>query len=144
MIVFYTKFYYWYRTVTVRVIRLTIFCVLLFSLLYFFSVGITPKIPQFLLNMFVIIEVFFHYKVCKAVPEIPVDKNKGKNLLQSFTREALYGFISESKTSEIMKKIIDHPQIKLVLHKTNITHKDFVLKDVSKEILIQSSFDTAK
>lgn len=111
------------------------------------SQGDEPKIPQFLFNVFVMFEVFFHYKVSKITPSLSIAKNKSKNkqdIFQSFTMPALYGFVTEQKSSTIVKKLLDYPQIQHILEKANISHKELPLIDVDKELFAKSAFDVAQ
>jgi len=144
MMVLYAKLYYFYRTALVRSIRAGIFLILLFLILYYASQKMPPVLPQVLFNLFVILEVFFHYKVSKVSPSVLVSKNKGKDIFQSFTMPALYGFVTEQKTSRIIKQLLEYPQIQHVLEKANITHKELPLMDVDKDLFAKSSFDVSK
>lgn len=144
MMILYAKLYYWYRTALVRSIRLVIFVLLLLVILFQMSQGSAPKIAQFLFNIFVIVEVFFHYKISKVSPSVTITKNNGKDIFQSFTMPALYGFVTEQKTSSVIKKLIEFPQIKHILEKAAISHKELPLVDVDKEVFAKSAFDVSK
>jgi ATP-dependent Clp protease ATP-binding subunit ClpC len=128
----------------VRTARYLLLSLLLVVIGYQLSQHGPTNIPIFLLNMLVIMEVYFHYKVSKVVPSLPVEKNNGKDIFQSFTRQALYGFVTENKTSKIMKNLLRHPQIDLILEKADILHKDLVMQDLDKNLLAQSAFDVAR
>lgn len=136
--------YHNYRTAQVRSIRLVTGVVLISLILYMVAEDISPKIPVFLFNLFVMFEVFFHYKISRALPTMPLDKNKEETMYESFTMEALYGFIAEPNTSRIIKRLVTYPQIKLVLQKANITSKDLVVSDIDKKLLATSAFQTAQ
>ncbi len=138
------RLYRFYRTALVRSIRLVIFAMLFSLILYQIAYDIPPKVSVFLFNLFVMFEVFFHYKVSRAVPTIEVSKNKEENMYESFTLAALYGFITEPNTSTLIKRLITYPQVKLVLQKANITSKELVVNDVDKKLLAQSAFQTAQ
>lgn len=90
------------------------------------------------------LEVFFHYKVQRARPSMTITKNLGKDIAESFSMEAYYPFVSERTGSEVMKKILNRPQMHHVLEKANISQKEMTYPDVKKDILMQSSFDIAK
>ena len=142
--VLYAKFYHLYRTALFRSIRLVLF-VLLFSLiLYLITIDATPKFAVFFFNVFVMLEVFFHYKISRVMPSVTVDKNKKETMYDSFTLPALYGFVTETNTAGVIKHLMDYPQIKLIMQKANITVKDVVFTDVAKDILAESAFATAQ
>lgn len=138
------RLYHFYRTALMRSIRLVVF-VLLFSFIVFQVLNHqSPKLAVLLFNLFVMFEVFFHYKISKITPLIPLTKNKKETMFESFTMPALYGFISQSTTSNIVKQLLRYPQIQLVMQKANISNDELMLQDVSKDILLQSTFETAQ
>lgn len=141
---FIVHLYHVYRTALVRSIRLLTFVLLLTLILYQVANDISPKIAVFLFNIFVMFEVFFHYKISRALPRIPVEKNKEETMYESFTMQALYGFVNEPNTSRIIKRLMTYPQVKLVMQKANITSKDLVVSDIDKKLLAESAFQTAQ
>jgi len=139
----YAKIYHFYRSALMRSIRLIIFSILLFVVVNQFVHGISPKVALLSFNLFVMIEVFFHFKISKPVPSITVTKNDRKDIFQSFTMQALSPFVTQGKTSGVIKKLIDLPQVKLFLQKADMSHKDVVFVDIDKELLAKSALDTA-
>src|SRR5258708_4477188 len=109
-----------------RSVRALAFMLLLGLILYQISNNIPPKFAVFLFNIVVMLEVFFHYKISRAVPSIEVTKNKKEKMYDSFTMQALYGFVTQSTTEGVIKKLVDYPQVKLAMEKANITHKELV------------------
>ena len=142
--VLYARLYHFYRTALMRSIRLVTFVVMVSLILYLIANRLEPKFAVFFFNLFVMFEVFFHYKVSHIVPSVPATKNKKETKFDSFTMPAVYGFVTETKTSRIMKRLIKYPQIQLVLQKANITEKELPMKDIDKELLAQSAFETAQ
>jgi len=142
--IFYATLYHWYRTAIARTLRLFVFFLLLSLLLYQFFHGSSPKLAVFFFNLFVICEVYFHYKVSKVTPTLPVEKNSGKDIYQSFTMQALYGFVTQTKTSEIIKRLLALPSVELILEKADMSRQDIALADIDKDLLAQSSFEVAK
>ncbi len=140
----YVRFYHFYRTALLRSIRLLVFVLLLAVILFQFANNESPKFAVFLFNIVVMIEVFFHYKVSRVVPTVEVSKNKKETMYDSFTMQALYGFATQPTTQRVIKHLVTYPQVKLVMEKANITHKELVFTDVSKDILAQSAFETAQ
>ena len=141
---FYVQLYHWYRTAKMRSIRLATGFVLFTLVLYLVVSDVYPNIAVFLFNIFVMFEVFFHYKVSKMTPHVLVEKNKEETMYESFTMQALYGFVTERSSVDIMKKLIKYPQIKLVMQKANIGHDELKLQDVSIDLLAKSAFQTAQ
>ncbi|HSX09478.1 MAG TPA: ATP-dependent Clp protease ATP-binding subunit [Candidatus Saccharimonadales bacterium] len=140
----FVKFYHFYRTALVRSIRLIVFMLLLALILFQISHDSTPKFAVFLFNIVVMIEVFFHYKISRVIPTKEVAKNKKETMYDSFTMQALYGFVTEPDTAGVIKRLIKYPQVKLIMEKANITNKELVFSDISKDILADSAFETAQ
>jgi len=127
-----------------RAVRLLLFTLLLWILLQQISVGNQPNFTQLLFNLFIMIELFFHFKVSRIMPTRTLEKNTTKQYEESCTLEALYGFIAEIKTSSIIKSLLTYPQINALLQKATIAKKDITMIDIQKELLLQSAFDVAK
>jgi len=127
-----------------RSIRLIVFTLLFVVILMQISNDASPKIPVFFFNLAVMIEVFFHYKISRVIPSVPVSKNKKDMMYDSFTLQALSGFVTEKTTEGVINQLLKYPQVKLIMEKANITHKEIVLTDVSKDVLAESAFDTAQ
>lgn len=140
----YVKYYHFYRTAIMRSFRLVVFTLFLSLVLYQIFHNESPKVAVFFFNIIVMLEVFFHYKISRAKPSIIVSKNKKETMYESFTMLALYGFVIEPTTEGVIRQLITYPQIKLIMEKANITKKELVFSDVSKDILAQSAFETAQ
>ena len=140
----YAKLNQWYKTALIRSIRLLVCVLLLFLISLLYSKELSLKIPLFLFNVFLMVELFFHYKIGHAAPDIVLEKNDKKDIYRSFTLQAVSGFITEPKTSEIIRKLSKLPQIKVILQKANITSKELVFTDLPVDVLAESAFDTAK
>jgi len=138
------RLYHFYRTALVRSLRLVVFVVLFALIVYQVAYNLSPKFAVLLFNLFVMFEVFFHYKISKMTPQIPLSKNKKETMFESFTMQALYCFIAEPKTSGVIKQLMKYPQIQLVMQKANITKDELVLRDVDKKLLQESTFETAQ
>lgn len=140
----YARVYHFYRTALVRTIRLFLFSLLLFLIVYQVSNGYLASGAQFLFNVFLMIEIFFHYKISRVTPSVPVIKNKGDDMFQSFTLPALYGFVSFPKSTTIIKKLLGTPQIQMLFQKANIAKADLVFPEVTKEELAKKAFGITK
>jgi ATP-dependent Clp protease ATP-binding subunit ClpC len=139
----YVTIYHWYRTALVRSIRLLIFSLLLFLIMFQLPQGFLSPIVQFSFNLFLMLEMFFHYKISRYTPKITIAKNNGRDLYQSFTMQALYGFINQPKTTMMIKSLLTYPQIKSFLYKTNISQKELQIIETDKSELAKRAFETA-
>lgn len=141
---FYAKLNYYFWKFYTRLIRLTFFLLLVSWILYQFSNNQPPRMPLFFLNLFLINEIFFRYKISTVTPHITVQKNNGKNVFDSFTLPALKIFISEIKTPSIVAGLIKNPQIRCFMQKTNMTEKDIKIHPIEPKILASSALEVAK
>jgi ATP-dependent Clp protease ATP-binding subunit ClpC len=140
----YAKIYKFYRSALLRSIRLIIFTILLFVLVNQVSLGVASNTFLFFLNLFVMAEVYFHFKICKIMPKAKVVEGKiGKDLFNSFTLQAIYPFVSETSTNGIIRSITRTPHAKLFMQKANISQKDIDLIPLDKELLAKSAYETA-
>lgn len=89
-------------------------------------------------------EIFFHYKVCRITPGVTIAKNDGKDVFQSFTLPALYGFISTPSTSTMLTRMLTLAQIQALLQKAEITKQELVLQDLSQDELAKKAFVVAQ
>ena len=140
----YVRFYHLYRTALFRSIRLLAFGLLLAIIFLQILHGSPLKFSVFLFNIVVMIEVFFHYKISRGLPPVPASKNNKGKKYDSFTLQALYGFVIRPTTEGVIKELVTYPQVKLVMEKANIAHKELVFTTVSKDILADSAFETAR
>ena len=140
----YVRFYHFYRSALGRSIRLLVFALLFLSLIYSFAEGEPSAAIQFFFNLFAMVEIFFHYKVCRVLPSTKLEKNKGKNIEDSFTLPALYGFVKAPSTKVLIKNLFRYPQMKELLEKANIPPKDITVREVPNDLLAKSAFDVAQ
>src|SRR5579872_3737808 len=140
----YVRFYHFYRTALLRSIRAMAFMLLLGFIFYQIGNNMSPKFAVFFFNIVVMLEVFFHYKISRAVPSIEVTKNKKEKMYESFTMQALYGFVTQPTVEGVIKKLVTYPQVKLMMEKANITHKELIFNNIEKDVLAQSAFETAQ
>jgi ATP-dependent Clp protease ATP-binding subunit ClpA len=141
---FYISIYHFYRTAIARSVRVLILFFLFFLIMYTVAHHTSSKIPQFLFNLFVMTEIFFHFKISRTTPVVTVAKNDGKHIYDSFTLAALYPFLTEQTTGTIIKKLLGSSQIKLIMQKTNISQKDLKIENLQKDLLAKSAFETAQ
>lgn len=144
----YARLFYFYRKAIVRTLRLLIFALLLFVILSQLTHNSSVKIPLTVFNLFVMFEVFFHFKISRIRPTILVSKNNSpaasgqlNKIFQSFTMPALLPFVTEEKTSKIIALLLNTKTVKLFLQKTDIRKNEFPLVDLDKELLAKSAFE---
>lgn len=140
----YAKFYHFYRTALMRTIRLIVFSLLLFVIVHQMSNQALSSGTQVLFNMFLMLEIFFHYKIARVLPSVTVNENKGDDIFQSFTLPALTGFVSFHNSTTIIKKLFLKPQIQTFFQKANIAKNEMVFLEVDKNELAKKAFGITK
>lgn len=137
------KFYSLYTASVARMLRLFIFV----TLFCFSSLAVTGgslNLPLALLSIFLIFEVFFHFKIARATPFLLVANNDGKDPYQSLTLKALAVFIGSDKTSSIAQNLLKEEEVKFILSKSDMTEKETPKVEVSKEGLASFALDLVK
>ena len=140
---FYAWMYHFYRTALVRTLRLLIFVLLSYVIV---SAVLDQKsfiVAQFWFNLFVMVEIFFQYKISRVMPSLTVVKNT-KDKKNSFTLSVLATFISYPTTKKMMKKFLKQEEVVTFLHKMAISQQDIILQDIPKDKLLETAFDVAK
>ncbi|MDP3987599.1 MAG: ATP-dependent Clp protease ATP-binding subunit [Candidatus Levybacteria bacterium] len=144
----YAAIYASYRNITVRLLRVFILIILLWLFLSAFSSGNSAaanwRIPLILLSLFLMFEIFFHFKISKIKPLLTLSQNDGRDIYKSFTLEALEAVVGKEKTLEIIKGFADSLASKFILTKSNIVKKEIPSFDIPKEDLLIYAFNLAK
>ncbi len=143
----YAKLNLYFQRAYVRSIRLIFFFFLITLIIYQLSQNQSLhilKIPLFLFNLFLMNEIFFRYKISKITPALTVDKNKGKNIFDSFTLPALCLILSKKDTPSLIKNLFKIPQVRCFMQKADIQEKDIIMHTIETRILASSSIEVAK
>lgn len=150
----YARIYSLYSRFSSKLLRIVILgwlLVLIFlSLSFNFSLTTASKIPVFFFSIFLMWEIFFHFKIARILPPFLVKDNptegsgQVENVYNSFTIEALSIFIKYPGTKGIIKALLKKPQVKFVLQKANLQEKDMSFIDIPKESLANLAFENCK
>lgn len=140
----YAKLCINFRRPLVRLTRLFLFSALFLLIVYQVESGNVPRVEIFLVNLFIIFEIFFRFKICRFEPEITAGKNSGKDPLESFSLDALIVCLDSVSTREIVYKLCKYPQIKYFMNKTAMTRDDLKDINLAKEALFSSALEVAK
>ena len=144
----YAKIYYFYQSLIIFIIRIFLF-IFLFSYNLLFIFNNSPNLSlvkpsQFFLSLFLIIEIFFLFKISRKLPEVQLPLNKG-NPLDSFTLKSLGIFLSSNNTQSLIRKLLKISSINFITDKMDIlSQEEIKLVDVPKEELIKYAFETSK
>ncbi len=136
----YSLIYLIYNSAILRIARIAIMGFLFWGV---FTIGNIYYL--FWLSSFLILEVFFRFKISRVRPRIIVAENDGKNISESVSLKALIILDSSRNSQEIVKKLSKLKSIKFVLEKSEINiigENEFV--DLDKEEIIRGGFGVAK
>ncbi|MBI2613822.1 MAG: ATP-dependent Clp protease ATP-binding subunit [Candidatus Levybacteria bacterium] len=148
----FAKIYSIYNRLSAKLLRIIIFAWLLWlvylSLSFNFSLTTASEVPIFILSIFLMWEIFFHFKISRIPPALEVKDNPSAgsgqvDVYSSFTIEALSTF-SPFSTKDIVKILLGKPQIKFLLRKGNIQEKEVSFIDITKETLAKLAFENSK
>ena len=144
----HAKIYSIYNRLSVKLSRIVILGWLLIliylSLSFNFSLTTASEVPIFFLSIFLMWEIFFHFKIARTLPPLLVKDNDGRNAYLSFTIEVLSVFVKAAGTKEIIGSLLKKPQVMFILQKGNFLEKDISLIDVPKESLAKLAFENCK
>ncbi len=139
----YVMLYHWYKSVFAVVIRVLFF--LSIGAFFFLQLhqGMFPKIPLFFLSGFLIIEVFYRFKVIRAKPIMKVTDNT-KNLYLSFTFQALDCFFFAANSVMVIKNMLNDKSINYIMRRSGLHIKDIIAVNIPKQTLAHQAFMTVK
>lgn len=139
----FAKFYFYYTSPAIILVRLLLLTLFALGSALLLLNQFTPNLFLLLLGLILMLEIFFKYKVAKANPKTEV-LNNSSDPLDSFSLELL-GILETQKTvSQIVKQLIQLPQIQFIILKADLKTEEIILIDGDKQALIQTAFNLAK
>lgn len=132
-------FYAWYTSGVIRVVRGVLLLGLL-GLLWYFRFLEPGKIALVCLSWFLMLETYFHFKVCKINPWLSVSENKTDRFFDSCTLKTLVIVLTSSTTQDILTKLYKEESVQFVLKHAGIKWEEMPIIEVSKETLIQNAY----
>ncbi len=138
----YAKLYYFYENLRIKILRFLIIVFLSLFITVEFLNHSFPKIPIFIFSLFVMLEVFFEFKVAKVSPKESVLKTKEP--LNAFTLPALSAFSGKNTAKDVTKSLFGKPQIEFMLKKADISKKEIEFIDLDKKELAEYALELVK
>lgn len=132
-----------YNSPGIRLLRLGLFLFLILWLRGDLIQGDFPRLSLFFLNIFLIHEIFFRFKIGKTRPPLPISANQGE-LYKSFTPEALLVCLKSQKPADFLKHLLRHQQAKFILEKSGFDPKKLTCVPLPLTNLVTSAFEVAK
>ena len=137
-----------HRNKFIKIFKIIIFAVLLY-LTYEnstsgFFLSQESRLAIFGLSFFLMLEVFFYFKIIRASPSLLLKNNNGKNIYDSFTLEALGIFISSHSSVDLVNNLLSKPEVCFLLQKADIFSRELSLTKIPKDSLASLAFEIAK
>lgn len=140
----YAKMYRAYRSAFGLTLRLLLVFFLILLVISHISLYTFPKFPLFFLSLFLMIEVFYHFKVSRVFPKIPISAHTGGSIYPFATQPVLYTFLTYHTTPAIITELLYFKQAQFILHKAGIAQKELQLIAVPPDELQRYTLETAK
>lgn len=136
----YAKFYSTYNSSLFKIIR-----IILYIFLFYFALTAKTHIPLLFLSVFLMFEVFFHFKISMKTPRLIISENDGKDMLNSATLKTMSILVSNKDSAAVMKGLLKLASVKFILEKADILNmKDIQFVNIEREEIIRGAFDLVK
>jgi ATP-dependent Clp protease ATP-binding subunit ClpA len=133
-----------YRSAFMRMVRILFLFFLTFWLYANYSHGLLIKFPLLFLSLFLMIELFYLYKIYRVIPKIDITKNNGQDLSKSCTRIVSIPMLAKDRMSQVIDVLIHSPQGQFILQKIPAEKKDIPLVEIQKQELLAAAFSLSK
>lgn len=137
------KIYFWYKSSVVEIERGFLYLGLF--VLFIAGIVLKPYPNLFIIpfSLFLILEVFYKYKISKIHPNLEVSKNSG-DILDSFSIETMGILQTQSTTANVVKELIKLKEIKFIIEKTDSTTNEIALNEIDRTNLQDNAFAISK
>jgi ATP-dependent Clp protease ATP-binding subunit ClpC len=136
--------YGFYRSAGMKFVRSCILLVILLLLGVDGINGVLPTIPMFLLNCFVMIELFYHYKICQIKPTKTVAGLSPDAVLSASTLPVLYAYQQSHSGDAFVRNLLGYKQVQFFLERVAIVPRDLPQTQATKEDLMKHALKIAQ
>lgn len=117
----------------------------MYIFLFYFALTAKTHIPLLFLSVFLMFEVFFHFKISMKTPRLIISENDGKDMLNSATLKTMSILVSNKDSAAVMKGLLKLASVKFILEKADILNmKDIQFVNIEREEIIRGAFDLVK
>lgn len=134
-------FYSFYNSFFCKLLRIVVFFVLFYVYIASFFSGQVSFQALGFFALFVMFELFMHYKVGRTRARFTVQENKTSDPTLSITRIAFTPFVLHLSFGKAIASYISFPQVRFILDKADISLKEIQYVDFSQKELFQKSFE---
>lgn len=136
--------YGFYRSLGMKVVRLCVILVILLLVAVDGMSGVLPTVPMFLLNCFVMIELFYHYKICGIKPSKTVQGLAPEAVLSASTLPVLYAYQQSHSGDAFVKALLSYEQVRFFLERIAVLPNELRQTKATKEDLIRYALKIAQ
>jgi len=136
----FIAFYRLYHNNLFRIIRILIPIILTLVIIIDNSTHISPTFFLALFNIFVMIEIFYRYKISFIQSKKLVTELEEKDALLAMTFPALSSMHASSKAYGVIKDMLRIPQVRFFLQRAAISPKELVKNDLGNALLPQEAY----
>lgn len=136
--------YGFYRSLGMKIVRLCVILTILLLIAVDGINGVLPTVPMFLLNCFVMVELFYHYKISAIKPARSIQGLPSSEVLSASTLPVLYAYQQSHSGDEFVRKVLGYEQVHFLLQRMAILLQDVPRTKAPKEKLINFALKIAQ
>lgn len=144
MIFHFITFYQIYRKKSILLLRMLIALFLVGSILLEVVAGATPAPFIFLLNLQIMLEIFYRYHICRYQSKHIIGEVTDQEVLSVMTLPALAAVYHSGSAFQIINHLQHYPQIRFFLERAAILPEELPKSDIGNALLSQMAFTLAK
>lgn len=137
-------FYLFYRNPIIRVLRVGSALLLTLFALMEITQGVRPTILLFLLNLQIMLEIFYRYHICTLQGKETIDASMSQDPHHVATLPALAVLHSAGTAKATLQRLLTHPQSHFFLRRAGITPEELPTSELGNAVLLTSAFNLAK
>ncbi|MBI2031487.1 MAG: ATP-dependent Clp protease ATP-binding subunit [Candidatus Levybacteria bacterium] len=144
----YARLYNFYSSLLIRILRLIVLIFLIYLLYENITTSFFPsyssRLSIFFLSLFLMLEIFFRFKISRITPKVLISENDGSDIFRSFTLTSLGSFLKSDKISKVIEALFANESILFILEKSGIKKGEVPLLFLPKEKVTSFAFEIAK
>lgn len=137
------RIYHFYQTIPVRFFRAILTGVLIAGLVVDITNGAFPRFSLFFLSLLLMVEIFFHFKIGKTRPSLPLSEND-RHFLLSLTWPAFCAYVNSVSTEKFIQTLFSQKSVQFILEKAEITTQEVTVTSLTKDEIVVYAARVAK
>jgi ATP-dependent Clp protease ATP-binding subunit ClpA len=140
----FIAFYRLYHTIWIKLIRISIPVVLTIVIIVGNFAQSSPTFFLALFNIFVMVEIFYRYKISFMQSKKTLQEVEEKDALHVMTLPALSSMHASSLAYGVVKDLLKFPQVRFFLERAAISPQELAKNDMGNALLPQEAYSLAK